>query len=128
MSLPSSGQLSFSAIANILNLSLSNVSLRSMSAQAGFSTPDAVSEFYGYNPVVLTEVILRYETSSRSVCTSLNTDRYWVNNVNFSSGTILYANPTGTVFAANGFYSDGSIFREVIGGDLRPAENCPIGR
>lgn len=51
MALPSSGQLSLSAIAGELGVSLSNVSLRSMSATAGFSTPDAVSEFYGYSNV-----------------------------------------------------------------------------
>ena len=54
MALPGSGQLSFSAIAGELGVSLSNVSLRSMSATAGFSTPDAVSEFYGYSNVTYT--------------------------------------------------------------------------
>lgn len=49
MALPSSGQLSLSDIATELSVSLSNVSLRSMSNTAGFSSPDAVSEFYGYS-------------------------------------------------------------------------------
>lgn len=48
MALPSSGQLSLGDIAGELGVSLSNVSLRSMSSTAGFSTPDSVSEFYGY--------------------------------------------------------------------------------
>lgn len=48
MALPTSGPLSFLAIANELGTPLSNVSLRGMSNSAGFSTPDAVSEFYGY--------------------------------------------------------------------------------
>ena len=54
MALPGSGQLSFSAIAGELGVSLSNVSLRSMSSTAGFSTPDAVSEFYGYSGITYT--------------------------------------------------------------------------
>jgi hypothetical protein len=54
MALPSSGQLSFSAIAGELGVSLSNVSLRSMSSTAGKSTPDAVSEFYGYSAITYT--------------------------------------------------------------------------
>lgn len=54
MPLPTSGQLSFSAIATELGLSLSNLSLRSMSNTAGFSTPDAVSEFYGYSNITYT--------------------------------------------------------------------------
>ena len=54
MALPGSGQLSFSAIAGELGVSLSNVSLRSMSSTAGKSTPDAVSEFYGYGAITYT--------------------------------------------------------------------------
>ena len=48
MALPSSGQLSFSAIATELGAA-GALSLRGMSALAGKSTPDAVSEFYGYS-------------------------------------------------------------------------------
>lgn len=49
MALVSSGQLSLSDIANEQGVSLSNVSLGSMSDTAGFSEPDAVSDFYGYS-------------------------------------------------------------------------------
>ncbi len=50
MALPTSGPLSFSAIrAEVIpGGTNSNVSLRTLSSTAGFSTPDAVSEFYGY--------------------------------------------------------------------------------
>lgn len=51
MALPGSGQLSLGDIAGELGVSLSNVSLRDMSSTAGFSTPDAVSEFHGYSGV-----------------------------------------------------------------------------
>lgn len=51
MSLPPSGPLSFNDIASELGIGTTPLSLRSMSALAGFSTPDAVSEFYGYPPV-----------------------------------------------------------------------------
>jgi hypothetical protein len=54
MALPGSGVLSFSAIAGELGIGLSNVSLRSMSSTAGKSTPDAVSEFYGYSNLTYT--------------------------------------------------------------------------
>jgi hypothetical protein len=60
MALPSSGQLSFSAIAGELSVSLSNVSLRSMSSTAGFSTPDSVSEFYGYSASSVTYTYYSY--------------------------------------------------------------------
>jgi hypothetical protein len=48
MALPSSGPLSLNQIG--VALSTTNYSLRAMSALAGKSTPDSVSEFYGYNP------------------------------------------------------------------------------
>ena len=54
MPLPINGHLSFSAIANEIGFSLQSVSLRSMSNTAGFSIPDAVSEFYGYSNLTYT--------------------------------------------------------------------------
>ena len=50
MALPTSGALSISQIGT--ELSSSSGSLRTLSSLAGFSTPDAISEFYGYSPVV----------------------------------------------------------------------------
>ena len=47
MALPSSGALSISAIKT--ELDSSSNSLRTLSGLAGFSTPDAISEFYGYS-------------------------------------------------------------------------------
>jgi hypothetical protein len=48
MALQSDGQISFSNIAGELGSS-TPYSLRGMSDFAGFSTPDSVSEFYGYD-------------------------------------------------------------------------------
>lgn len=50
MALPSSGPLGIGAIRT--ELGSSSGSLRALSALAGFSTPDAISEFYGYSPAV----------------------------------------------------------------------------
>jgi len=49
MALPSSGPLSINDIRVELQQSQANSSLRSLSNLAGFSTPDAISEFYGYS-------------------------------------------------------------------------------
>lgn len=50
MPIPSFGQLALSRIALELGLSNSNLSLGNMSASVGFSSPHAVSDFFGYNP------------------------------------------------------------------------------
>lgn len=49
MGLPSSGQLSLNDIKTELGAASTNVSLGSMSNTAGFSEPDAISDFYGYS-------------------------------------------------------------------------------
>jgi hypothetical protein len=80
MALPTSGPLAISQIRAIL--STSSGSLRYLSSLAGKSTPDAISEFYGYNPAQPCSVIW-YNTSYSSSfsCTlsiSVNgTQRVW---------------------------------------------------
>lgn len=49
MALPTSGPLSLSMIGAELGVG-TPFSLRNMSSNAGFGTPDAVSDFYGYGP------------------------------------------------------------------------------
>ena len=53
MPLVSSGQISLNDIKTELGAASTNVSLRSMSSTAGFSSPDAMSEFYGFSGVLL---------------------------------------------------------------------------
>ena len=48
MTLPSSGAISISQIANELGVA-TNTPLRNLSNLAGFSAPDAFSDFYGYS-------------------------------------------------------------------------------
>lgn len=80
MALPSSGPLSFSAIAGELAIS-TPYSLRSMSNTAGFSTPDAVSEFYGYGGG-LTGLFLSFSESDEEVC-SLKTIEFYSDDSDF---------------------------------------------
>lgn len=65
MALPGSGQLSLNDIRIELGLSQSNVSLGSMSDTAGFTAPDAISDFYGYSAVSVPTV-----TSDKMTVTS----------------------------------------------------------
>jgi hypothetical protein len=68
MALPSSGPLSISAIRNeqVNNCGYaSTYSLRQLSANAGFSSPDAISEFYGYG-LVTSGLVLQLDASIAS--------------------------------------------------------------
>lgn len=105
MPLPTSGQLSFSAIATELGLSLSNLSLRSMSNTAGFSTPDSMSEFYGYSNITYTPYDYLYDGDP---CSSLywllysgSDGKYYVNNGNY----VLISSISGTWYQYS-FYDD----------------------
>lgn len=101
MALPSSGQLSLSDIANEQDIALSNVSLRSMSSTAGFTTPDSVSEFYGYSSYSNTRYYQNDGTSDYINCTtstspfSINTTQdlsfsLWVRNTGSKQNQLIY--------------------------------------
>jgi hypothetical protein len=76
MALPSSGPLSINDIRVELGQAQANSSLRSLSSLAGFSTPDAISEFYGYSPTpnYRTFAIVNQPTSSGEVCSIIGED------------------------------------------------------
>ena len=119
MALPSSGPLSINQIRN--ELGTSNGSLRALSAQAGFSTPDSISEFYGYSAV--TNVFISYYVPSSLTCynygnfaaqasavlnTSLTIFINWFGDL----GGFLQANFTlssGTACNSTSVYTGGSI-------------------
>lgn len=72
MTLPTSGPLSINAIRT--ELATTTGSLRALSSQAGFSTPDAMSEFYGYNNNVTITV---YGKTSLSYTSNLSNYRFY---------------------------------------------------
>ncbi len=84
MALPVSGPLSINQIRN--ELSTSNGSLRALSALAGKSTPDSISEFYGYsnNSVTITGTYFWSYTTLSS---------------NSGSGTITITGSSATFYA-----------------------------
>jgi len=88
MALPSSGQLSLSQIGTELSITAGNqASLRAMSATAGFTSPDPVTEFYGYSA---TEDILTSWGSQGTPSTTSTTFDWWriQNLAGLSSATI----------------------------------------
>ena len=92
MALQSSGPISFSDIKT--ELSNSSNSLRTLSAAAGFSIPDAVSEFYGYSSVSLATVTTNSITGVQETYMTLN------GNVSSDGGSSL--TERGFYFGTNG--------------------------
>ena len=50
---------------------------------------------------------------------------YVIDGPSLGASTTIYTDASMTTFAANGFYSDGSIVRQLISGSLQPQANCP---
>lgn len=76
MPLPPSGPLSINDIRLELGQAQANSSLRALSNLAGFSTPDAISEFYGYPPTPNYRTFSIYDqgTTFGEVCNILDSD------------------------------------------------------
>jgi hypothetical protein len=74
MALQTSGPLSINDIRVELGQAQANSSLRSLSALAGFSTPDAISEFYGYGSYNTFSIINIGHPSPEDACAQGGTD------------------------------------------------------
>jgi len=108
--LPTSGPISFSEISSYLGLGGTNNSLRSMSLTAGFSTPDSVSEFYGYGGLI--EVLWGMDRrESQGACIAPN-NIYYADNSSPAAASVVYMDPAGTAPAIPGYYSDGRDTRQ----------------
>jgi len=126
MPLPSSGPLSIADIRNEqVNVGgfASSYSLRQLSANAGFSSPDAISEFYGYNALNVVQSGLTWWLDASDTGTATNSQ--WTNKVNSgqfgspttfnggsspvitTSGGIRYYQYTGTTAPAAAFLGGG---------------------
>ncbi len=68
MSLPVSGPLSINDIRIQLGQAQGNNSLNALSNLAGFSKPDAISEFYGYPPTATLFLVETPTSSQGEVC------------------------------------------------------------
>lgn len=122
MPLPSSGPLSISAIRNeLVGTYGSSYSLRQLSSWAGFSTPDSISEFYGYSANVTLYFDFAVPNSatcwssytfaaatSTTVNTNVSVTIYWYGDLGgFMSGTVTIF--SGTACNTVGVNSGGGI-------------------
>jgi hypothetical protein len=119
MPLPSSGAISISQIRT--ELGTSDGSLRNLSALAGKSTPDAMSEFYGYSSSVTVNIDVYLPayvgcynnytfaaTSSQVVNTNVNVGINWYGDLGgFFSGSVTIN--SGTACGSATVYSGGGV-------------------
>jgi hypothetical protein len=98
MALPGVGKLSLNDIATeIYGLPPYNQSLRTMSAFAGFASPDNVSEFYNYN---YNCIVLGYGSAVNYASTVDHYDYYWpLNRIGHDYGVIISVNIPYTLSA-----------------------------
>tara|TARA_R110001583_G_scaffold11068_1_gene50760 strand:- start:3726 stop:4112 length:387 start_codon:yes stop_codon:yes gene_type:complete len=104
MALPSSGQLGINRIRIELGASATNQSLRAFSNTAGFSSPDKITDFYGFTN--LTSFLgSALQGGTKNIC-SANTNITYYHN---GSGTtpvvndIVYTNSGGTTTLGAGY-------------------------
>jgi len=50
---------------------------------------------------------------------------FFLNGTSLSDSTSIYTNSALTIFAVNGWYSDGTVIRQLIDGVLQPVQPCP---
>ena len=109
MALPSSGPISISQIKTELGNSSS--SLRTLSAAAGKSTPDAMSEFYGY--------------SNSSITFS---NYYSIGYSGTINGTVIITGATATFSCYSTLYGSGRLSTNItIGGNNRATIRSSAG-
>ena len=117
MALQSSGAISISQIHT--ELGSSSYSLRTLSAEAGKSTPDAMSEFYGYANAHTVYINFYYPgyvgcyngyyfqiTSSEAVNADFTATLYWYGDLGgaFNGSVTIYS---GNTCGSNNIYSGG---------------------
>lgn len=130
MALPSSGPISISQIK--AELGSGSNSLRALSAAAGKSTPDAMSEFYGYSPpATCYNASLGFNRTNRTTaCSNYNFGIFTgvgVVGTTLSNATSLKrADCSNTILAALGYYSDGVIVRYWTGTAFTTQFDCIV--
>lgn len=98
MAIPSSGPLSITTIRTELGQAQGNNSLRTLSSLAGKSSPDAMSEFYGYSPSTAIFFVNNGTVNDRDAC-SLGGGEfqlYWSGSGCPSTGNTLYTDSSLT--------------------------------
>ena len=93
---------------------------------ATFTTPSLANYLYLiWDFRQSTSVSLRYSaTTARDACCVASPTAYFINAPSLGSATCIFTNSSLTTVAANGFYSDAIISRQLVSGVLLPQQTC----
>lgn len=122
MALQSSGPISINDIRVELGQAQANSSLRSLSALANKSTPDAMSEFYGFSAATAYTFLTGdggngYGDWSQACAEAYDPITLYSSSTSLGVNVTLYTDNTLTsIFSGNGWYKSGAYVYE-IGGD-----------
>lgn len=106
--LPSSGMIKLSEIANAVGQGLTNQSLGTASDTAGFSEPDKMSDFYGYSAATYTAFSSSTaQSNSSNACFSTRNQTYYHNGSNSypALNDYVYTDSAGTTTVGGGYYN-----------------------
>ena len=114
MGLPASGPLSINDIRVELGASATNQSLEAFSNTAGFTAPDAISDFYGFTNLT-SFVGSALQGGTKNICTATTNVTYYHNGSNSSPvvNDIIYTNSGGTTTLGAGYIRYGSGYLEI---------------
>jgi hypothetical protein len=103
MALQSSGPISIDNIRTELGQAQANSSLRSLSNLAGKTTPDAMSEFYGYSSITYDPIDLGYAYGDPGEACGVAggegyQTKYYIRSAGFLTGSVIYNNTSGTPY------------------------------
>lgn len=107
MALQSSGAISINDIRVELGQAQANSSLRSLSSLAGKSTPDAMSEFYGYSAAVYIPIYTEIFEDFGNLCSGAEGQGIVVYSQGLSElakGDTLYADESGVLYNGGNNY------------------------
>ena len=107
MALQSSGAISIDNIRTELGQAQANSSLRSLSSLAGKSTPDAMSEFYGYSAVTYTAISTEIFGNLGQLCNGEPGEGITVYSAAYSQlvvGDTLYSDSAGAPYNGGSNY------------------------
>ncbi len=128
MALQSSGTISIDDIRTELGLTSGPYSLGSMSDSVGFSAPDAISDFYGYNSAYTTFNCSDRYSNNTQACASLSTSNTYSHDGSGTypaAGDTVWKDTTQTNLAISGDYklANGQYMRLLVG-SVQLIGNC----